>query len=137
MLDIKKTINGYESTTKGGKEFILLPVSDYEKLLIKATPSVTNGAEQALACSNRSKETALEMITKFKQLKGVDTVSVKPKFLTVRQVPEFYGETFPVGGIRHLIFNAQKNGFHNCVKRAGRKILIDTDEFDRWIASNK
>jgi len=26
-----------------------------------------------------------------------------------------------------------KNGFNSCVRRLGRKILIDYDQFERWI----
>ena len=31
----------------------------------------------------------------------------------------------PIGGLRHLIFNAETNGFDKCIKRVGRRILID------------
>lgn len=39
----------------------------------------------------------------------------------------------PPGGLRHLIFNAQKNGFHSVVKRAGRRVLLDEEAFFKWI----
>ena len=30
-----------------------------------------------------------------------------------------------IGGLRHLIFNAQYNGFDKVVRRCGRRVLID------------
>lgn len=35
----------------------------------------------------------------------------------------------PKGGMRHLIFNAEKNGFAGAFKRVGRRILVDEAEF--------
>lgn len=35
----------------------------------------------------------------------------------------------PIGGLRHLIFNAQTNGFAGAFKRVGRRVLIDEHEF--------
>lgn len=41
------------------------------------------------------------------------------------------------GGLRWLIFNAKDNGFSKCVVRIGRRVLIDTEEFDRFMESNR
>ena len=35
----------------------------------------------------------------------------------------------PVGGLRHLIFNAESNGFSPAIKRVGRRVLIDEARF--------
>jgi hypothetical protein len=35
----------------------------------------------------------------------------------------------PVGGLRHLIFNQETNGFKTAFKRVGRRVLIDEAEF--------
>jgi hypothetical protein len=35
----------------------------------------------------------------------------------------------PQGGLRHLIFNAQINGFAKAFKRVGRRVLVDEREF--------
>jgi hypothetical protein len=40
----------------------------------------------------------------------------------------------PVGGLRHLIFNAGNNGFDAVVRRCGRRVLIDEAEFFAWVA---
>ncbi len=43
----------------------------------------------------------------------------------------------PLGGLRHLIFHANTNGFDKVVKRCGRRVLIDEDAFFSWVESNK
>jgi len=35
----------------------------------------------------------------------------------------------PVGGLRHIIFHADKNGFGPAIKRVGRRVLIDERKF--------
>lgn len=35
----------------------------------------------------------------------------------------------PLGGLRHLIFNAKTNGFASAFKRVDRRVLIDEVEF--------
>lgn len=42
----------------------------------------------------------------------------------------------PLGGLRHLVFHAQENGFDNVVKRASRRVLIDEAAFFRWVEAN-
>ena len=34
----------------------------------------------------------------------------------------------PLGGLRHLVFNAKGNGFDRVIRRVGRRILIDEEE---------
>ncbi len=40
----------------------------------------------------------------------------------------------PIGGLRHLIFNAKTNGFDSVVRRVGRRVLIDQQAFFAWVA---
>ncbi|WAK02788.1 hypothetical protein [Methylobacter sp. YRD-M1] len=35
----------------------------------------------------------------------------------------------PIGGLRHLIFNADTNGFASAFKRVGRRVLVDESAF--------
>jgi len=42
-----------------------------------------------------------------------------------------------IGGLRHLIFNAQKNGFNKVIVRAGRRVLIDEKAFFEWLDENR
>jgi len=39
----------------------------------------------------------------------------------------------PQGGLRHLVFHAQTNGFNKVIKRVGRRILIDEAAFFAWV----
>ncbi len=51
---------------------------------------------------------------------------------TVRQFSQKY-PAFPEGGLRYLIFHAKSNGFQGCIRRLGRKILINEHDFFAWI----
>ena len=35
----------------------------------------------------------------------------------------------PIGGLRHLIFNEEINGFKPAFKRVGSRVLVDEEEF--------
>jgi len=59
------------------------------------------------------------------------------KWTTPRKLPEFYPGIFTESSIRWLIFNEKTNGFSRCIKRIGRKILIDLNEFELWIREQK
>lgn len=54
------------------------------------------------------------------------------RFIPVTQWPEHHPWP-PVGGLRHLIFYANENGFSKVVKKCGRRVLIDEQEFFRWV----
>jgi len=43
----------------------------------------------------------------------------------------------PHGGLRHLIFHEHENGFHKCVLRVGRRVLIDEKAFFEWVSEQK
>ena len=38
----------------------------------------------------------------------------------------------PAGGLRHLIFFAETNGFNKVIRRIGRRVLIDEAAFFEW-----
>jgi hypothetical protein len=38
----------------------------------------------------------------------------------------------PLGGLRHLVFNAKENGFDAVIRRVGRRVLIDEAAFFGW-----
>jgi hypothetical protein len=38
----------------------------------------------------------------------------------------------PMGGLRHLILHAHKNGFSAVIRRIGRRVLIDESAFFAW-----
>ena len=43
----------------------------------------------------------------------------------------------PTAGLRHLIFNADKNGFDSVIVRIGRRVLIDEAAFFEWAAKHR
>ena len=52
--------------------------------------------------------------------------------LTVKQFSQKY-PAFPEGGMRFRIFNADQNGFDQCLARVGSKVLIDEVAFFKWV----
>ncbi|MBL4707289.1 MAG: hypothetical protein JKY48_02460 [Flavobacteriales bacterium] len=63
--------------------------------------------------------------------KQTDLVPAK-RFATVLQAANLY-PAFTASSFRWLIFNENKNGFSSCVKRVGKKVVIDLDAFERWV----
>lgn len=57
-------------------------------------------------------------------------------FVTVNQLAQRQ-PALCVGGIRHLIFNEEKNGLKQsgAISRIGKKILIDEGRFIEWVQS--
>lgn len=55
-------------------------------------------------------------------------------YVTIRQLVT-NNPAFTEGGIRALIFRADRNGFNSCIRRIGRKILISKSAFSHWIES--
>lgn len=55
---------------------------------------------------------------------------------TVKKLPEHYQGAFTESSIRWLIFNEKVNGFSRCIRRIGRKVLVDLDAFEQWIESH-
>jgi len=39
----------------------------------------------------------------------------------------------PIGGLRHLVFNAKTNGFDRVIRKVGGRVLIDEGEFFAWV----
>lgn len=62
-------------------------------------------------------------------------LEAKKRFATVLQIPEIY-PSFTQPAIRWLLFKQKTNGFSVCVRKLGRKILIDLDSFEAWIDSH-
>ncbi len=54
------------------------------------------------------------------------------RLIPVHRWPEFH-EWPPIGGLRHLIFNAERNGFGKVVKRCGGRVLVDEQAFFDWL----
>ena len=55
-----------------------------------------------------------------------------PTLLTVRQCVERH-PFLTSGGLRHLIFHAEENGFARCIRRVGRRVYIVENELFQFI----
>lgn len=61
------------------------------------------------------------------------TVYLSKRLAPVKKIPIIYPDSFTESAVRWLIFNENQNGFSRCVRRIGRKVLIDLDQFESWI----
>ena len=58
------------------------------------------------------------------------------RLIPVGKWPQFH--PWPsVSSLRFLIFNEHSNGFHRCVLRIGRRVLIDEERFIEWARSHE
>lgn len=53
--------------------------------------------------------------------------------LTVKQFCQA-NPAFTEGGIRWLLFNREENGLARAVVKVGRRVLIDVNQFFRWLS---
>ena len=54
------------------------------------------------------------------------------RLIPVSKWPEFH--PWPsVSALRWIIFHGAKNGFESCVRRIGRRVLIDEEAFFAWV----
>lgn len=60
------------------------------------------------------------------------STSHNPRLIPANDWPNYHAWP-PLGGLRHLIFNAQTNGFARVIRRVGRRVLIDEQEFFAWV----
>lgn len=58
-----------------------------------------------------------------------------PKTTKLIPVPDWhrYHPWPPIGGLRHLVFYAETNGFNKVIRRIGRRVLIDEAAFFDWV----
>jgi len=61
------------------------------------------------------------------------TANMAKRLVPVKKIPELYPGAFSEAAIRWLIFNEKQNGISKCLRRLGRKVLIDLDAFELWI----
>ncbi|MCX7123094.1 MAG: hypothetical protein NTV32_05415 [Gammaproteobacteria bacterium] len=64
-------------------------------------------------------------------------ITTTRRWVSVKRMPEIYPETVKESTIRWLVFNEHQNGFHQCVRRIGGKVLIDLDAFEAWVDSGE
>lgn len=61
---------------------------------------------------------------------------VKNSFASVKELSKLF-PSFSEPSIRYLIFNAKQNGLQPCIRKIGKKILINLNDFNHWIDSHK
>lgn len=71
-----------------------------------------------------------------KSVEGTAEDSKPTRFIPVSKWNEFH-EWPPVGGMRHLIFFRNENGFAKVLKRPNRTWLIDEKAFFKWVSEKK
>ena len=54
------------------------------------------------------------------------------RLIPLTKWPEHY-QWPTVGGLRHLVFWENKNGFKKVIRRVGKRILIDEKAFFEWV----
>ena len=59
------------------------------------------------------------------------------RLATPKQIPALYPEAFTESSIRWYISNSKTNGMSTCIRRVGKKILLDLDDFESWIKSQQ
>ena len=65
---------------------------------------------------------------------SIDTPHTPRTLIPVTEWPNHY--TYPpIGQLRALIFNADKNNFSHCIRRIGRRIMIDPQAYFTWVDS--
>ena len=66
----------------------------------------------------------------------VTTTKNSPRYIRIKDWPKYHD--FPaIGGLRSLVFFAKEKGFEKCIKRVGRSVLIDEEEFFKWVKESK
>lgn len=62
------------------------------------------------------------------------TGTTLPRLIPLTEWPSHHAWP-PLGGLRHLVFNAATNGFAPCIRKVGKRILISEVDFFEWIES--
>lgn len=65
----------------------------------------------------------------------MNNVERKKRFLSTAQAACEYG--WPKGGLKALLCDRARNGLQAATVRVGRKLLIDCDEFEKWLERHK
>jgi len=62
----------------------------------------------------------------------MENIQAQKKYVPLTSWPNHHPWP-PLGGLRHLVFNAKSNGFDAVIRRVGRRILIDEQAFFNWL----
>ena len=56
---------------------------------------------------------------------------------TVKQIADSNPGVWTEASLRWLIFNAEQNGLARALVKCQRRVLIDLEEFNRWLESQR
>ena len=59
--------------------------------------------------------------------------NIPTRLLTINNFVEEHKSFASNGGIRHLIFHSESNGFKTAFKRIGARVLVDEQEFFKCV----
>ena len=62
--------------------------------------------------------------------------TVKRRLIPLTDFPNHHAYP-PIGQLRALVFNSKNNGFERCIRRVGKRILIDEAEYFAWVDNQK
>ena len=63
----------------------------------------------------------------------MDKQNIPTRLLTIKNFVKEHKSFATVGGLRHIVFNADKMGFKTAIKRIGARVLIDEKEFFKCV----
>lgn len=63
-----------------------------------------------------------------KFVESVDTLSSTPRLIPLTDWPKHH-EWPPIGGLRHLMFHRESNGFATAFVKVGRRVLVNEQAF--------
>ena len=58
--------------------------------------------------------------------------SEKTRLIPLTKWPQYHSWP-PIGGLRHLVFYKRQTGFDKVIKKVGSRVLIDENQFFRWV----
>lgn len=57
------------------------------------------------------------------------------QFMTVKEASRLF--PFSESSLRYLLFHSHANGLERCLRRIGKKILINRIDFESWLDAHK
>ena len=62
----------------------------------------------------------------------MEATAQHPRLIPLTKWNQFHAWP-PTGGLRHLVFHKDTNGFDRVVRKAGTRVLIDEGAFFEWV----
>jgi len=59
------------------------------------------------------------------------------RYASIKETAKLYASIYTEAGLRNLVQQASNNGFKQCIRRIKKKVIINLDEFEKWIEEHK